>query len=98
MPPQRFLILADGDFDPMISKTANAVIRYLPGRVVGVLDRGTAGSTVQDVLGFGGNIPVVGTITEGLALEPDAVLIGIAPMGGRLPETWRGWLLDALDA
>jgi uncharacterized NAD-dependent epimerase/dehydratase family protein len=98
MPPQRFLILADGDFDPMISKTANAVIRYLPERVVGVLDRATAGSTVEDVLGFGGAIPVVGSISDGLALEPDAVLIGIAPMGGRLPETWRGWLLEALDA
>jgi D-glutamate N-acetyltransferase len=26
------------------------------------------------------------------------VLIGIAPAGGRLPDEWRGWLADALDA
>ena len=58
--------------------------------MVGVLDRQHAGETVQDVLGFGGGIPVVGSMREGLALGPTAVLIGIAPQGGRLPEEWRG--------
>jgi uncharacterized NAD-dependent epimerase/dehydratase family protein len=94
----RYLILADGDFDPETSKTANSVIRYQPDRVVAVLDRVTAGKTAQEVLGFGGAIPVVGTIDEALALKPNAVLIGIAPMGGRLPADWRMWLADALDA
>jgi uncharacterized NAD-dependent epimerase/dehydratase family protein len=94
----RFLILADGDFSPMTSKTANSIIRYLPDRVVGVVDHVTAGQTAQEVLGFGGPIPVVPTMRAGLALGPDAVLIGIAPMGGRLPDEWRAWLLEALDA
>jgi uncharacterized NAD-dependent epimerase/dehydratase family protein len=94
----RFLILADGDFGPMTSKTANSVIRYLPERTVGVLDRQQAGKTVQDVLGFGGDIPVVGSIRVGLALRPTAILVGIAPQGGRLPEEWRSWLGEALDA
>ena len=56
---------------PMTSKTANSVIRYLPERIVGVLDRQLAGKTVQDVLGFGGAIPVVGSMREGLALGAD---------------------------
>ena len=94
----KFLILADGDFSPMTSKTANSVIRYLPDRVVAVVDRVNAGKTVQQVLGFGGGIPVVGSMAEGLKRKPDAVLIGIAPSGGRLPEEWRDWLADALDA
>jgi uncharacterized NAD-dependent epimerase/dehydratase family protein len=98
MPTQpRFLILADGDFSPMTSKTANSVIRYRPDRVVGVVDRVSAGKTVQDVLGFGGAIPVLGSMAEGLKLRPTAVLIGIAPAGGRLPEEWRGWLAEALE-
>jgi uncharacterized NAD-dependent epimerase/dehydratase family protein len=98
MAAPRFLILADGDFGPMTSKTANSVIRYLPERTVGVLDRQQAGKPVQDVLGFGGRIPVVGSMREGLALGPTAVLVGIAPLGGRLPEEWRSWLAEALDA
>ena len=98
MSEPRFLILADGEFSPMTSKTANSVIRYLPERVVGVMDRVNAGKTVEDVLGFGGAIPVVGSMEEGLRLRPDAVLVGIAPAGGRLPDEWRSWLADALDA
>jgi uncharacterized NAD-dependent epimerase/dehydratase family protein len=91
------MILADGDFGPMTSKTANSVIRYLPERTVGVLDRRHAGKTAQDILGFGGGIPVVGSMREGLALRPTAVLVGIAPQGGRLPAEWRTWLGEALD-
>ncbi|HUR94347.1 MAG TPA: DUF1611 domain-containing protein [Gemmatimonadales bacterium] len=93
----RFLIVADGDFEPMTSKTANSVIRFRPERTVGVLDRQKAGRTVQDVLGFGGALPVVGSMREGLALGPTAILIGIAPQGGRMPAEWRAWLAEALD-
>ncbi len=94
----RFLILADGDFGPMTSKTANSVIRYLPDRVVAVLDRSQAGQTAADILGFGGGIPVVGSMQEGLVHRPTAVLIGIAPQGGRLPADWHAWLVEAVDA
>jgi uncharacterized NAD-dependent epimerase/dehydratase family protein len=93
----RFLIIADGQFGPLTSKTANSCIRYFPERIVGVLDRGTAGRTVQEVLGFGGAIPVVGDFAAGLALGPSAVLIGIAPAGGRLPSEWRDWLRTAIE-
>lgn len=93
----RHLILADGDFGPMTSKTANSVIRYQPDRVVAVLDRKTAGKTAHDVLGFGGAIPVVSSMAEGLALGANSVLVGIAPAGGRLPDAWRAWLREALE-
>jgi uncharacterized NAD-dependent epimerase/dehydratase family protein len=97
MTAPRFLIVADGDFSAMTSKTANSVIRYLPERTVGVLDRVQAGRSVQDVLGFGGAIPIVGSMREGLALGPTAILIGIAPKGGQMPAEWRGWLAEALE-
>jgi uncharacterized NAD-dependent epimerase/dehydratase family protein len=98
MSAPRFLILADCDFGPLTSKTANSIIRYLPERIVAVLDSQLAGRTAQEVLGYGGAIPVVATMREGLGFTPDAVLIGIAPQGGRLPEHWRTWLAEALDA
>ena len=94
----RYLILADHDFGIMTSKTANAVIRYHPSRVVAVFDRALVGQTAQQVLGFGGNIPVIGSVSAGLALGANAVLIGIAPQGGRLPDEWYGWLREALEA
>ena len=93
----RYLILADGLFAPEESKTANACIRYTPERVVGVIDASKAGHTSQQVLGFGGAIPVVATLDEGLRLGPNALLIGIAPPGGQLPEAWIALLARAIE-
>jgi uncharacterized NAD-dependent epimerase/dehydratase family protein len=95
----RFLIIADGEFGPLTSKTANSCIRYFPERIVGVFDRTQAGKTVQDVLGFGGVIPVTGDFEHGLTLGAGAtaVLIGIAPPGGRLPDEWKAWLRVAIE-
>lgn len=96
-PSHRFLALAEGRFGPMTSKTANACIRYAPERVVAVIDSTKAGRTAQDVLGFGGGIPVITTVAEGLAHKPTALLIGIAPQGGRLPTEMRAIVRQALE-
>jgi uncharacterized NAD-dependent epimerase/dehydratase family protein len=93
----RYLILAEGLFGPETSKTANSAIRYLPERIVGELDSTKAGRTVQSVLGFGGEVPVVGSVADAARLGPTALLIGIAPTGGQLPESWRP-ILDAAIA
>lgn len=93
----RYLILADGSFAPEESKTANACIRYTPDHVVGVIDASRAGRTAQQVLGFGGEIPVVSTLEEGLAHGPNALLIGIAPPGGQLPEAWIALIGRAIE-
>ena len=80
----------------MTSKTANGCIRYSPERVVAVLDSRHAGQTAGQVIGFGGDIPIVATVDEGLAFQPNALLIGIAPSGGRFPEAWRGIMRSAI--
>ena len=94
----RFLILAEGAFSPLRSKTANACIRYTPERVVAVIDSTQAGRTARDVLGFGGSIPVVASLAEGMERHPTALLIGIAPPGGQLPPSWRSLITAAIDA
>lgn len=93
----RFLILAEGAFSPLRSKTANSCIRYMADRVVAVIDSTQAGRTAAEVLGFGGAIPVIATLDEGLERRPDALLIGIAPPGGQLPPSWRSLILAAID-
>jgi uncharacterized NAD-dependent epimerase/dehydratase family protein len=93
----RYLILADGSFGPQTSKTANACIRYTPEHVVGVIDASKAGQTAEQVIGFGGDIPVVASLEEGLRLKPNALLIGIAPAGGKLPADWIRLLAGAIE-
>ncbi len=95
---RRFLILAEGSFGPLTSKTANACLRYAPQEVVAVLDSGTAGRSVQDVIGFGGATPVVASFADGMTYQPNALLIGIAPAGGQFPDAWRMIVCDALRA
>ena len=93
----RFLILAEGKFGPLSSKTANGVIRYSAERCVAVLDSTQVGKTSEEVIGFGGALPVVGTFEDGVKRGANALLIGIAPSGGALPAAWRGWIRKALE-
>lgn len=93
----KFLAICDGQFGPITSKTANGAIRFTPERVAAVLDTSCTAKTAQEVLGYGGAIPVVHTFADGVAAGADALLIGIAPQGGRLPQTWRGWIREALE-
>lgn len=90
------VILAEGLFSSLKSKTANGAIRYLPEQVVGVIDSTKAGKTAQDVLGFGGSIPVFRDLNESFPRQPNTLLIGIAPTGGRFPEEWRETLRESI--
>jgi uncharacterized NAD-dependent epimerase/dehydratase family protein len=96
---RRLVILAEGEFGPHSAKTAYGVIRYGRDDVVAVIDSTKAGQNVTAFLP-GHDIPIVATLAEALALPnpPDALLIGIAPTGGRLPETWRTVILAAISA
>ncbi|MDE3057405.1 MAG: DUF1611 domain-containing protein [Bacteroidota bacterium] len=94
--PRRMIILAEGNFSPLHSKTANGAIVYLHDEVLAVIDSTQTGKTAQDVLGYGGTIPVVKNVEEALRFNPDTLLIGIAPAGGRLPESWHSEIVTTL--
>lgn len=95
---RKIIALAEGRFSPLKSKTANGAISYLSGEVVAVIDSTKAGLTAQQVLGYGGEIPVVRDLEEGLRFNPTHMLIGIAPTGGRLPDSWREVIRQSLNA
>jgi uncharacterized NAD-dependent epimerase/dehydratase family protein len=97
---RRVAILAEGAFHPHTGKTATGVIRYGREPVVAVIDSTKAGLDVSHALNMeiGRGIPVVRDIYEAMTCGPDTLLIGIAPMGGALPESWRWQLLAALEA
>jgi len=95
---RRLVILAEGQFAPHSAKTAYGVIRYGRNDVVAVLDSSRAGQNVATYLP-GRDIPIVASLDEALARpdRPDALLIGIAPTGGRLPDAWRSTILAAIE-
>ncbi len=88
------IILTDGHSDLHTAKTAICVVRYRPEEVVAVLDRDTAGKTCAEVLGAGGDIPIVASLDD--APGANTLLIGIAPPGGKIPGPWRPIVLAAI--
>lgn len=95
-----FAVLAEGSFGLEASKTAASAVRYLPDRVAAILDSENAGETAAGTLGFGEDVPVVADLEAALDLspEPEALLIGVAPQGGDLPDAWRPLLRRAMAA
>ena len=97
---RRLVILTEGLWHIHNAKTATGVIRYGQDDVVALLDSTIAGRNVEEWLP-GHDIPAVATLQEALASprgRPDALLIGIAPTGGRLPTEWRVTILEAIRA
>ena len=95
---RRYVILCEGGFAEHDAKTATGVLRYAPDPVVAVIDSTRAGSTVRDhVPGLDLDVPVVASLDEAMAGEPDTLLIGIAPAGGKLPASWRTTILQAIE-
>ena len=99
---RRLIILAEGNFGFHHGKTAMGVIRYGRDHVLAVIDSTQAGRNVREWLGDGGHydIPIVATIDDALGFVPraNAMLIGIAPTGGKLPDSWRAAILTAIRA
>ncbi len=103
MPPtadRRLVILAEGNFGFHHGKTAMGVIRFGQDRVVAVIDSTQAGRNVREWLGDSGryDIPIVSSLSDALGFLPraNALLIGIAPTGGKLPDDWRAVILGAI--
>jgi len=99
-PDRRLVILAEGNFGFHHGKTAMGVIRFGTDKVVAVIDSTQAGRNVREWLGDSGryDIPIVASLNAALGFLPraDALLIGIAPTGGRLPDDWRAVILAAI--
>jgi uncharacterized NAD-dependent epimerase/dehydratase family protein len=93
----RYLVYAQGQFGTPAAKTAHAVIRYSGPHVAAVLDRDRAGQRVHDVLRFGGDIPIVESVADGVICGADALLVGIAVAGDGLPADLRATIAQALE-
>ena len=93
---QKFVILCPSAFDYLSNKTGNMLIRYRPQEVCCVIDPKKAGQTAQDILGFGGNIPVVSNFKKAMTFTPKALVIGSSPQGGYINGEYRRELKAAI--
>ncbi len=92
---RRLVILTEGYSEPITAKTAASVLRYKPEEVLALLDTTQAGKTADQVLGVGGETTVVDSLAK--VPEANALMLGTAPPGGRIPDIWRPVILDAIQ-
>ncbi|TWT48823.1 DUF1611 domain-containing protein [Botrimarina hoheduenensis] len=90
----RIVILTEGKTDPLTAKTANVLLRYRAEDIVAILDSTQAGKRAEELLGVGGDTPIVGSLDEVDA--PDTLLIGVATAGGKIPAEWLEVCHDAV--
>ncbi len=87
-------VLAHESF-PDRAKTAVGLLRYGDHEVQAVLDRERAGDRVADHLPAVQNAPIVASMDA--VPEIDALVIGVAPIGGGFDESWRPDVRAALE-
>ncbi len=96
---ERLAIFAEGLFEQHSGKTAHGVIRYGTREVVCVIDSTQAGRAANEVEPFCLHpVPIVASVGEAIEMGATALLIGVAPTGGKLDPDWRPALLEAIAA
>ena len=94
---KRFVVFAEGCFGLFTSKIAASVLRYRSDRCVAVIDSTKVGQTVQDVIGYGGPIPIVADVEAALRSRPEVLIVGKGLHSGELPPGWKQHLLAAMQ-
>ncbi len=95
---RRYAVLTEGFLTGSYGKTAHGVLRFRGSDVVAVVDSTYAGRCVNDVMPeLGSRAPIVATVDEALRYEPNALLVGVATDGGRLPAAHRGAIMAAAE-
>ena len=95
------VIYCEGNFAKIDGKTANGLIRNSQAyRILSVIDSSHDGQDSGMVLdGVANNIPVVDDLTAAVVAQafiPDTFIYGMAPSNGKLSQTDRGVVLDAI--
>lgn len=92
---EQIVILTEGGTNPHTAKTAASIIRYRSSEVVALLDSEQAGKTTGELLGVGGDLPIVASLSE--VDSATTLLLGTAPPGGKIPDHWRSTILNAIS-
>jgi uncharacterized NAD-dependent epimerase/dehydratase family protein len=90
----RVAVLAHEKF-PERAKTAVGILRYADYEVAAVLDRAKPGDRVPDHVPGLPDVPIVASMDD--APDVDALVVGIAPIGGGFDESWRPDVRTAIE-
>jgi len=97
-PEQRLVILLHDGVCGIQGKTGLTMLRYSEAQIVAVIDRAAASGSLPELTGIPRDVPIVASVEESLTYKPNVLVIGIALLGGVLPEDWHQDIRQAIAA
>ena len=94
----KIAILLHNGIQGSSGKTGLSLLRYSKAEIVAVIDHQCSGKSLPELTKIPGDIPIVGSVLEAIAFEPEILVIGIAPSGGALPDEWFGEIKQAVSS
>jgi uncharacterized NAD-dependent epimerase/dehydratase family protein len=91
---RKIIALTEGYTNPQTAKTARNLIYYCPDEVIAIFDRKNIGKTSKELIGVG-NVPVIGNLND--VKDADTLLMAIALPGGKLPNSYKDIILEAIS-
>lgn len=102
-PPVPAIVMAEGKFGNPGGKTANGIVMHSElFDAVAIVDSETAGESPSEVLGRDSvpEVPILSSIPKALKAAPnaEALVLGVAPAGGALPDAWIDGIQQAMHS
>jgi len=84
----KIAIFMEGALTDVAGKMGFGILRYSPQTIVCVIDSLHAGKNAADITNIPRECPVVADLESARKMGADVLILGIAPPGGLIPESW----------
>ena len=97
-PHQRVALYMEGYIHSEYVKMGLGVIRYLQNPIVGIIDSNHAGRNINQEYTIDRDIPIYKKLDQVIDHGAEVLILGIAPSGGKIPDTWHYVIKEALNS
>jgi uncharacterized NAD-dependent epimerase/dehydratase family protein len=95
-PQQKIALYMEGFMHSDYGKMGLGVVRYLQNPIVGIIDSQNAGSNINQEHPIDRDIPIFEKLDQVIDRGAEVLLLGIAPSGGKIPNSWLPLIEEAL--
>lgn len=95
-PNQKIVVYMEGHLRSDFGKMGHGVLRYSKNPIVGVIDAQEKEEDLSSILGYPTTIPILESLEEGRSKGGEVLILGIAPSGGKIPESWHKMIQAAI--
>jgi uncharacterized NAD-dependent epimerase/dehydratase family protein len=100
-PKSKVAVYMEDHIDSDYGKMGIGVVRYLKNPIVGIVDSKFAGKNINRIAEFNDvskDITIYKNLAEVISRGAEVLILGIAPSGGRIPESWNSVINEALNS